>query len=93
MQSFRCPECKTGCFLQVAHAVAEKLMEGESQQLARLLGRLEHPGCSLNILKVMAPCFYLALPRGVWVFALELEVWGRGNCGLSNDSHLPGVSY
>ncbi|RMC18645.1 hypothetical protein DUI87_04541 [Hirundo rustica rustica] len=37
---------------QVAHAVAEKLMEGESQQLARLLGRLEHPGCSLNVLKV-----------------------------------------
>ncbi|NXS23067.1 STK36 kinase, partial [Mystacornis crossleyi] len=38
---------------QVAHAVAEKLMEGESQQLARLLGRLEHPGCSLNILKIL----------------------------------------
>ncbi|NXU69814.1 STK36 kinase, partial [Horornis vulcanius] len=38
---------------QVARAVAEKLMEGESQQLARLLGRLEHPGCSLNILKIL----------------------------------------
>ncbi|NXY53107.1 STK36 kinase, partial [Callaeas wilsoni] len=38
---------------QVAHAVAEKLMEGESQQLARLLGRLEHPGCSLNVLKIL----------------------------------------
>ncbi|NXF75166.1 STK36 kinase, partial [Sclerurus mexicanus] len=38
---------------QVAQAVAEKLMEGESQQLWRLLGRLEHPSCSLNVLKIL----------------------------------------
>ncbi|KAM7096896.1 serine/threonine-protein kinase 36 isoform 3-T4 [Ciconia maguari] len=38
---------------QVAQEVAEKLMEGESQQLGRLLGRLEHPSCSLNVLKIL----------------------------------------
>ncbi|XP_010287026.1 PREDICTED: serine/threonine-protein kinase 36, partial [Phaethon lepturus] len=38
---------------QVAQKVAEKLMEGESQQLERLLGRLEHPSCSLNLLKIL----------------------------------------
>nr|XP_009943621.1 PREDICTED: serine/threonine-protein kinase 36 [Opisthocomus hoazin] len=38
---------------QVALEVAEKLMEGESQQLGRLLGRLEHPSCSLNVLKIL----------------------------------------
>ncbi|NXC32400.1 STK36 kinase, partial [Campylorhamphus procurvoides] len=38
---------------QVARAVAEKLMEGESQQLWKLLGRLEHPSCSLNVLKIL----------------------------------------
>ncbi|XP_061860650.1 serine/threonine-protein kinase 36 isoform X2 [Colius striatus] len=37
---------------QIALEVAEKLMEGERQQLGRLLGRLEHQGCSLNVLKV-----------------------------------------
>ncbi|NWR22329.1 STK36 kinase, partial [Emberiza fucata] len=67
---------------QVAHTVAEKLMEGEGQQLARLLERLEDPGCSLNVLKVMAQSFYLALPRGAWAFALELGAWQRRNCEL-----------
>lgn len=41
-------------------------MEGECQQLARLVGRLGHPGCSLNVLTVMALSFYLSLPRGAW---------------------------
>ncbi|XP_040460070.1 serine/threonine-protein kinase 36 [Falco naumanni] len=38
---------------QVAQEVAGKLMERESQQLGRLLGRLEHPSCSLNVLKIL----------------------------------------
>ncbi|NWX98184.1 STK36 kinase, partial [Nothoprocta ornata] len=38
---------------QVSQEVAEKLMEGERQQLGRLLGRLEHPNCSLNVLKIL----------------------------------------
>ncbi|NWI18300.1 STK36 kinase, partial [Crypturellus soui] len=38
---------------QVSRDVAEKLMEGEKQQLERLLGRLEHPNCSLNVLKIL----------------------------------------
>ncbi|NXA07269.1 STK36 kinase, partial [Sapayoa aenigma] len=38
---------------QVARMVAEKLMEGDSQQLERLLGRLEHQSCSLNVLKIL----------------------------------------
>ncbi|NXK96389.1 STK36 kinase, partial [Formicarius rufipectus] len=38
---------------QVAQAVAEKLMEGENQQLGKLLGRLEHPSCFLNVLKIL----------------------------------------
>lgn len=58
-------------------------MEGESQQLGRLLGRLDHPSCSLNVLKVMAPSIYLAVPRGAWTFGLRLGAWGRGNCVLS----------
>ncbi|KAM8806752.1 serine/threonine-protein kinase 36 [Eudromia elegans] len=38
---------------QVSQKVAEKLMEGERQELESLLGRLEHPNCSLNVLKVL----------------------------------------
>ncbi|NXP21111.1 STK36 kinase, partial [Scytalopus superciliaris] len=38
---------------QVAQAVAEKLLEGESQHLGKLLGRLEHPSCSSNVLKIL----------------------------------------
>ncbi|NWH56192.1 STK36 kinase, partial [Geococcyx californianus] len=44
-----CQEAKQ----QVAQEVAEKLLEGESQQVGRLLGRLEHPSCSLNVLKIL----------------------------------------
>ncbi|NWT77649.1 STK36 kinase, partial [Lanius ludovicianus] len=65
---------------QVAHAVAEKLMEGESQQLARLLGRLEHPGCSLNILKILYAgchacpnlCQHLGRSQPLWRFLMQL---------------------
>ncbi|XP_072731371.1 serine/threonine-protein kinase 36 isoform X4 [Ciconia boyciana] len=49
LQRNSCREAKQ----QVAQEVAEKLMEGESQQLGRLLGRLEHPSCSLNVLKIL----------------------------------------
>ncbi|NXJ59813.1 STK36 kinase, partial [Rostratula benghalensis] len=41
---------------QVAQEVAAKLMEKDSQQLGRLLGRLEHPSCSLNVLKILYAC-------------------------------------
>ncbi|NXI85764.1 STK36 kinase, partial [Rhipidura dahli] len=65
---------------QVAHAVAEKLMEGESQQLARLLGRLEHPGCSLNILKILYAgchacpnlCQHLGRSQPLWDSLIQL---------------------
>ncbi|NWT11625.1 STK36 kinase, partial [Vireo altiloquus] len=65
---------------QVAHAVAEKLMEGESQQLARLLGRLEHPGCSLNILKILYAgchacpdlCLHLGRSQPLWGSLMQL---------------------
>ncbi|NXD78764.1 STK36 kinase, partial [Halcyon senegalensis] len=39
--------------LQVTREVAAKLMEKESKQLGRLMGRLEHPNCSLNVLKIL----------------------------------------
>ncbi|NXR25557.1 STK36 kinase, partial [Cinclus mexicanus] len=65
---------------QVAYAVAEKLMEGESQQLARLLGRLEHPGCSLNILKILYAschacpnlCQHLGRSQPLWCSLMQL---------------------
>ncbi|NXE40473.1 STK36 kinase, partial [Ptilorrhoa leucosticta] len=65
---------------QVAHAVAEKLMEGESQLLARLLGRLEHPGCSLNVLKILYAschaypnlCQHLGRSQPLWGSLLQL---------------------
>ncbi|NWX37199.1 STK36 kinase, partial [Notiomystis cincta] len=65
---------------QVAHTVAEKLMEGESQQLARLLGRLEHPGCSLNILKILYAgchaypnlCQHLGRSQPLWGSLIQL---------------------
>ncbi|NXA46761.1 STK36 kinase, partial [Nothocercus julius] len=50
------PLRRNGCWeakQQVSQDVAEKLMEGERQQLERLLGRLEHPNCSLNVLKIL----------------------------------------
>ncbi|NXE01736.1 STK36 kinase, partial [Chaetorhynchus papuensis] len=65
---------------QVAHAVAEKLMEGESQQLARLLGRLEHSACSLNILKILYAgchacpnlCQHLGRSQPLWGSLMQL---------------------
>ncbi|NXO11162.1 STK36 kinase, partial [Oriolus oriolus] len=65
---------------QVAHAVAEKLMEGESQQLSRLLGRLEHPSCSLNVLKILyagchaSPnlCQHLGRSQPLWGSLMQL---------------------
>ncbi|NWV34354.1 STK36 kinase, partial [Grantiella picta] len=65
---------------QVAYAVAEKLMEGESEQLARLLGRLEHPGCSLNVLKILYAgchacpklCQHLGRSQPLWGSLLQL---------------------
>ncbi|NWY48183.1 STK36 kinase, partial [Sylvia atricapilla] len=65
---------------QVAHAVAEKLMEGESQQLARLVERLEHPGCSLNVLKVLYAgchacpnlCQHLGRSQPLWGSLMQL---------------------
>ncbi|KAM7048965.1 serine/threonine-protein kinase 36 [Acridotheres tristis] len=60
---------------QVAYTVAEKLMEGESQQLARLLGRLEHPGCSLNVLKILyAGCH--ACPNLCQHLGRSQPLWG-----------------
>ncbi|NXM21676.1 STK36 kinase, partial [Ploceus nigricollis] len=65
---------------QVAHTVAEKLMEGESQQLARLLGRLEDPGCSLNVLKILYAgchaypnlCQHLGRSQPLWGSLMQL---------------------
>ncbi|KAM6132034.1 serine/threonine-protein kinase 36 [Phoenicopterus ruber ruber] len=60
---------------QVAREVAEKLMEGESQQLGRLLGRLEHPSCSLNVLKILyAGCH--ASPRLCQHLGRSQPLWG-----------------
>ncbi|NWU60786.1 STK36 kinase, partial [Pterocles burchelli] len=65
---------------QVAQEVAEKLMEGESQQLARLLGRLEHPSCSLNVLKILyagchaslSLCQHLGRSQRLWGSLMQL---------------------
>ncbi|NWQ99126.1 STK36 kinase, partial [Paradoxornis webbianus] len=65
---------------QVARAVAEKLMEGESQQLVRLVGRLEQPGCSLNVLKILYAgchacpnlCQHLGRSQPLWVSLMQL---------------------
>ncbi|NWV20603.1 STK36 kinase, partial [Origma solitaria] len=65
---------------QVAYAVAEKLMEGESEQLARLLGRLEHPGCCLNVLKILYAgchacpnlCQHLGRSQTLWGSLMQL---------------------
>ncbi|XP_062435074.1 serine/threonine-protein kinase 36 [Rhea pennata] len=60
---------------QVSQEVAEKLMEGESQQLGRLLGRLEHPSCSLNVLKILyAGCY--ASPSLCQNLGRSQRVWG-----------------
>ncbi|NXH39094.1 STK36 kinase, partial [Dicaeum eximium] len=65
---------------QVAQAVAEKLMEGESQQLGRLLGRLEDPGCSLNVLQILYAgchacpdlCQHLGRSQALWGSLMQL---------------------
>ncbi|NXT40047.1 STK36 kinase, partial [Pelecanoides urinatrix] len=72
----RCWEAKQ----QVAQEVAEKLMEGESQQLGRLLGRLEHPSCSLNVLKILyagchaslSLCQHLGRSQQLWGSLMQL---------------------
>ncbi|NXX76502.1 STK36 kinase, partial [Urocolius indicus] len=66
---------------QVALEVAEKLMEGERKQLGRLLGRLEHPGCSLNVLKVLyagchaslSLCQHLGRSQCLWGSLMQLS--------------------
>ncbi|NWS27094.1 STK36 kinase, partial [Polioptila caerulea] len=65
---------------QVACAVAEKLMEGEGQQLAGLLERLEQPGCSLNIVKILYAgchacpilCQHLGRSQPLWASLMQL---------------------
>ncbi|NXU24122.1 STK36 kinase, partial [Thalassarche chlororhynchos] len=72
-----CQEAKQ----QVAQEVAEKLMEGESQQLGRLLGRLEHPSCSLNVLKILyagchaslSLCQHLGRSQRLWGSLMQLS--------------------
>ncbi|NXQ60103.1 STK36 kinase, partial [Anthoscopus minutus] len=76
LERYSCREAKQ----QVAHTVAEKLMEGESWQLARLLERLEHPGCSLNILKILYAgchacpnlCQHLGRSQPLWGSLMQL---------------------
>ncbi|XP_074684982.1 serine/threonine-protein kinase 36 isoform X1 [Strix aluco] len=66
---------------QVAQEVAEKLMEGESQQLGRLLGRLEHPSCSVNVLKILyagchaslSLCQHLGRSQQLWGSLMQLS--------------------
>ncbi|NXX21189.1 STK36 kinase, partial [Podargus strigoides] len=66
---------------QVAQEVAEKLMEGESQQLGRLLGRLEHLSCSLNVLKILyagchaslSLCQHLGRSQQLWDSLVKLS--------------------
>ncbi|NXY76235.1 STK36 kinase, partial [Glareola pratincola] len=66
---------------QVAREVAEKLMEGESQHLERLLGRLEHPSCSLNVLKILyagchaspSLCQHLGRSQQLWGSLMQLS--------------------
>ncbi|NXE78617.1 STK36 kinase, partial [Cochlearius cochlearius] len=66
---------------QVAQEVAEKLMEGESQQLGRLLGRLDHPSCSLNVLKILyagchaspSLCQHLGRSQQLWGSLMQLS--------------------
>ncbi|NXG71322.1 STK36 kinase, partial [Baryphthengus martii] len=67
--------------LQVTQEVAAKLMEGENQQLGRLLGRLEHPNCSLNVLKILyagchaspSLCQQLGKSQQLWSALLQLS--------------------
>ncbi|NXW40594.1 STK36 kinase, partial [Nyctiprogne leucopyga] len=84
---------------QVAQEVAGKLMEGESQQLGRLLGRLEHPSCPLNVLKILyavchaslSLCQHLGRSQQLWDSLMQLlkgeipmvEVAQRAACEAS----------
>ncbi|NXW95977.1 STK36 kinase, partial [Alopecoenas beccarii] len=76
--AFSIPLERNGCReakQQVAQEVAEKLMERESQQLRRLLGKLEHPSCSLNVLKILyAGCH--ASPRLCQHLGRSQQLWG-----------------
>ncbi|NWH50132.1 STK36 kinase, partial [Fregata magnificens] len=70
-----------GAKQQVAQEIAEKLMEGESQQLGRLLGRLEHSSCSLNVLKILyagchaslSLCQHLGRSQRLWGSLMQLS--------------------
>ncbi|NWX12565.1 STK36 kinase, partial [Aegotheles bennettii] len=84
---------------QVAQEVAGKLVEGESQQPGRLLGRLEHPSCSLNVLKILyagchtnpSLCQHLGRSQQLWGSLIKLlkgevpmaEVAQRAACEAS----------
>ncbi|OXB69198.1 hypothetical protein ASZ78_011318 [Callipepla squamata] len=66
---------------QVAQEVAGKLMNGGSQQLGKLLRRLEDPNCSLNVLKILyagccaspSLCQHLGRIQQVWDLLMQLS--------------------
>uniref|UniRef100_A0A8C3M1W1 non-specific serine/threonine protein kinase n=1 Tax=Chrysolophus pictus TaxID=9089 RepID=A0A8C3M1W1_CHRPC len=66
---------------QVAQEIAGKLMDGECQQLGKLLGKLENPNCSLNVLKILyagcsaspSLCQHLGRNQQVWDFLMQLS--------------------
>ncbi|XP_042746502.1 serine/threonine-protein kinase 36 [Lagopus leucura] len=66
---------------QVAQEIAGKLMNGECQHLGKLLGKLEHPNCSLNVLKILytgcyaspSLCQHLGKSQQVWDFLMQLS--------------------
>ncbi|NXC42459.1 STK36 kinase, partial [Penelope pileata] len=66
---------------QVAQEVAGKLMDGKSQQLGRLLRRLEYPSCSLNVLKILyagcyaspSLCQHLGRSQQAWDSLMQLS--------------------
>ncbi|OXB77119.1 UNVERIFIED_CONTAM: hypothetical protein H355_007766, partial [Colinus virginianus] len=67
--------------LLVAQEVAGKLMNGGSQQLGKMLRRLEDPNCSLNVLKILyagccaSPrlCQHLGRIQQVWDLLMQLS--------------------
>ncbi|XP_015724427.1 serine/threonine-protein kinase 36 isoform X2 [Coturnix japonica] len=78
------PPTQSSCWKakqQVAQEIAGKLMDGESHQLGKLLGRLEHPNCSLNVLKILytgcyaSPnlCQHLGRSQQVFDFLMQLS--------------------
>ncbi|NWW99532.1 STK36 kinase, partial [Caloenas nicobarica] len=82
--AFSIPLERNGCReakQQIAQEVAEKLMERESQQLRRLLGKLEHPSCSLNVLKILyagchaspSLCQHLGRSQQLWGSLIQLS--------------------